>query len=300
MSTLPQQLNPSQVSAIARLFSSSVIRELAVRGESNLFSRLIKESSLIEGIDLSAPVSYLFDTAYSLLKKASNRNEYVYKAAIAHKVLQGTHSLRSATMLTEFRVGDCRADVVILNGTSTVYEVKSERDRLHRLEAQVSAYLQVFARVNVITGENHLDEVLFTVPPEVGVMLLSGRYQISTIREATDATDRIVPEVMFESLRLDESLKILNQLGVSCPSVPNTQRHRELRKRFIKLTPHEAHSGMVTVLRETRSMLPLAKLAQALPGSLHAAAFSTRLRRSDHPRLVKALQTPIKDAMNWA
>lgn len=300
MSTLPQQLNPSQVSAIARLFSSSVIRELAARGESNLFSCLVKESSLVEDIDLSASVSHLFDTAYSLLKKTGNRHEYVYKAAIAHKILLGKHTLRSATMLTEFRVGDCRADVVILNGTSTVYEVKSERDKLDRLEAQLSAYIQVFARVNVITGENHLAEVLSTVPPEVGVMLLSRRYQISTIREATDAPGRIVPEVMFDSLRLDESQRILNRLGISCPSVPNTRRYQELRKRFARLTPHEAHSGMVSVLRETRSMLPLAKLVLALPIYLRAAALSTRLRQSDHLRLVSALQTSIEDAMNWA
>jgi len=44
----------------------------------------------------------------------------------------------------------------------------------------------------------------------------------------------------------------------------------------------------------------LAKLVLALPIYLRAAALSTRLRQSDHLRLVSALQTSIEDAMNWA
>ena len=81
-------------------------------------------------------------------------------------------------MLSEFRAGTCKADLVILNGTSTVYEIKSERDSLVRLSNQVKNYKRVFAMVNVITSEGFVKSVCTTVPDDVGVMCLSKRYHI--------------------------------------------------------------------------------------------------------------------------
>lgn len=88
------------------------------------------------------------------------RHEYIYKAAPTHKILLGKHSLHSASVINEFRVGECKADVAILNGTATVYEVKSERDSLAWLERQIRANATVFAKVYVIASESHIQAVL--------------------------------------------------------------------------------------------------------------------------------------------
>src|SRR3546814_4003998 len=116
----------------------------------------------------------------------------------------GTHSLRTDSMLKEVRAGSCKADLVILNGTATVYEIKAERDSLARLANQIENYKRVFAKVNVIASEGHVEGVLTTVPDDVGVMCLSKRYRITTIREAVDCPARICPVTVFESLRSEE------------------------------------------------------------------------------------------------
>jgi len=295
-----QSLDVPQLAAVARLFSSTVIQEVARKGKSPLLSRLAVESGLAKTVPQTEPVRSLFDAAFSLLKRKDYRNEYVYKAAITHKVLLGAHSLQTASMLTEFRVGSCKADIAILNGTSTVYEIKSERDKLDRLQAQVSAYRQAFAKVNVITGENHLKAVLASVPADVGVLLLTDRFQISTVREAVDSVSGVIPEVIFDSLQLHESQQILESQGIVLPEVPNTKRHQLLRERFTRLDPHQAHTGMVKVLKETRSLQPLTGLVEVLPSSLCAAAFSTHLRQRDHGRLQVAMDVPLSEALNWA
>ncbi len=301
MSMSPRQpLDASQLAAVARLFSSGVLQEVARRGKSPLFSRLARESGLAGAIPLAEPVRNLFDLAFSVLKRKCYRHEYVYKAAITHKILLGAHSLQTAAMLTEFRVGKCKADIAILNGTSTVYEIKSERDKLDRLNTQVHAYRQAFAKVNVITGENHLKSVLANVPSDVGVLLLTNRYQISTVREAVDAPERIIPGVIFDSLQMHEAKKILVSLGFVVPKVPNTQIYQSLREQFVKLAPYEAHAGMVKVLKDTRSLKPLADLVDALPESLRAAAFSTPLRQQNYARLASAMDVPLREALNWA
>ncbi len=289
----------SRISAISRLFSSGVFREMARKGRSPLFARLIGQAEVTDLCPRGAKVGDAFDSAFSVLRTAGLRDEYVYRAALTEKVLLGTHSLKTACMLTEFRVGACKADLVILNGTATVYEIKSERDSLSRLARQVENYKKVFARVYVIAGENHIRSVIETTPEDVGVLCLSPRYQRSTIREAIDRPDRICTTTVFESLRLTEARAILLELGSVIPDVPNTLLHTAMRSAFAQLRPEDVHFSMVKTLKRTRDLAPLGRLVERLPSSLQAAALSIPVRRGDHARLIEAIETPLDAAMAW-
>jgi hypothetical protein len=292
--------NATQLSAMARLFSSGVFREMAKKGRSSLFRRLINMTDIAALCPADATVGHAFDSAFAILKRNGCRDEYVYRAALTQRVLLGKHSLNTACMLTEFRAGTCKADLAILNGTATVYEIKSERDSLARLANQVENYKRVFAKVFVIASNDHVDSVFKTVPTDVGVLELSARHQISTIREAEDRPDRICPVTVFESLRTAEAETILAQLGVQFPDVPNTLRRGVIRERFEKLDPTAVHMAMVETLKRTRDLAPLTELVERLPQSLHAAALSINIRRADHDRIVKAVSTPLTTAMAWS
>ena len=290
----------AQLSALTRLFSAAVFREMATKGRSGLFCRLLGQTDLIEHVSPYATVGDIFDSAFDILKIAGHRDEYIYRAAISQKVLMGTHSLRTASMLNEFRVGSCKADLVILNGTATVYEIKSERDSLARLANQIENYKRVFAKVNVIASEGHIEGVLDTIPDDVGVMCLSKRYQITPVREAVDFPARICPVTVFESLRMAEGIAILQAMGVTVPELPNTQKHAAVRDLFAKLDPVALHVEMVRTLKRTRDLAPLGDLVDRLPRSLQAAALSVSVRRSDHSRLIDATATPLRAAMTWS
>lgn len=292
--------NVSQLSAMTRLFSSAVFREMAKKGRSALFARLFAQTQLETPCGTNATVGNAFDSAFSVLKTAGLRDEYIYRAALTHKVLMGKHSLKTACMLSEFRVGNCKADLAILNGTATVYEIKSERDSLARLTNQIENYKKVFANIYVIAGEAHIRNVLETTPEDVGVMRLSRRYHISTEREALDCAERICTATVFESLRSAEASSVLVELGVAVPEVPNTMLHAALRECFQKLEPKDVHVAMVKILKRTRDLAPLGNLVDRLPRSLHAAALSIQVRRGDHDRLVEAVGTPLGAAMAWA
>ncbi|MBP0616593.1 sce7726 family protein [Jiella mangrovi] len=290
----------TQLSALTRLFSAAVFREMAKKGRSSLFRRLIEQTNMVQQSVPCATVGDTFDSAFKILKVAGHRDEYIYRAAITHKVLMGKHSLRTACMLNEFRAGNCKADLVILNGTATVYEIKSERDSLSRLLNQVENYKRVFARVNVIASECHVDGVLATVPNDVGVMCLSKRYRITTLREAENCPARICPGTVLRSLRVAEAVAILRAMGVTVPQVPNTLMHTALGDLFAALDPIALHFEMVRTLKRTRDLSPLGDLVDRLPVSLQAAALSVSVRRVDHSRLVNAIATPLHEAMAWS
>lgn len=289
----------STQSALARLFSPTVYRELATSGRSALFRRLIDQTDVKERCSPDATVAEAFEQAFRLLKPVGVRHEYVYRTAITQNVLLGKHSLRTSSMLSEFRIGDCRADVVILNGTATVYEIKSERDSLVRLANQVDSYKRVFAAVTVIACDRHLDGILRTVPDDVGVMQLSSRDQITTIRAASNRPERISPISIFESVRSSEAALILKAMDIPVPQVPNTQRHTAMRELFVGLDPEKAHREMVRTLKRTRNLAKLSSLIDALPESLHANALSITIHQSDHSRLMKAVNSPLGDSASW-
>jgi len=291
--------SPGQLAALSRLFSAAVFREMAAKGRSATFGRLIGQTGLLDGRFAGRTVGDAFDAAFTRLRRAGSRDEYVYRSALTHNVLLGRHSLNTACMLTEFRAGACKADLVILNGTATVYEIKSERDSLARLENQIRHYQRVFAKTYVIAGESHVADVLAVAPSEVGVLSLVRWDRISTVREAAETTGSVCPVTIFESLRTAEACKILKTLGVETPNVPNTLLHGALRERFEGLDPAAVHREMVATLKKTRNLAPLNALVDRLPASLQPAALSIQVRRADHDRLVKAVSTPFEEALTW-
>ena len=286
--------------AISRLFSAKVIREMAMHGRSTTFSQLARESGFADSFPLNKPISSVFDEAFLISKNVLYRHEYVYKAAIVDKIFLGVHNLNTASMLTELRANNCRADVVVLNGTSTAYEIKSERDNLNKLETQISAYRSVFARVNVIAAHKHIDSILHSVPPDVGVQVLSKRYQISTIREAVTDPHRVSPTSIFESLQIIEAKEIAIQLGIDIPDIPNTKMHLALKELFKNLDPAEVHHEMVNVLKRTRSLRQLSTLIESLPKSLRTAAMTVKLTKKDQLKLISAMEVKLGEALKWS
>lgn len=285
--------------ALARLFSSAVLGEMATRERSPMLARLVRTSGLDVDPGATEPLGTVFDLALKHLRRREHRHEYVYRAALVGKVLLGRHSLRTASMMTEFRVGRRKADAVILNGTGNAYEIKSERDSLRRLRNQVDAYSRVFATVKVIVGENGLRGVESVVPGHVGICVLSDRHQISERRKAYDDPGRTETAAIFDAINQKEATRILRKSGKRLPDVPNTRRYAKLRELFLTLDPVTAHRGMVDCLKETRKLDTLADVLDAAPESLRAAIIATPLTKRERDTFMRALDTPIREALAW-
>ena len=192
-------------------------------------------------------------------------------------------------MLNEFRIGSCKADLIILNGTGTVYEIKSERDSLSRLHNQITNYRKAFGKIYVIAGSEHIDDVLKTTESTIGVLSLTRWNRISTIREAEEVLDFLCPVTIFES----------SELGIKIPDLPNTQMHGFLKEEFSGLPPVSVYNLMLKTLKESRSLLSLRELILNLPKSLQPAALSIQLRSKDHERLINTMQLPLNEALLW-
>lgn len=282
--------------ALARFFSSGVLRELARTGRSATARRLSQQLHLVEQFGADMEVGDFYDAIFQHLIR-EYRHEYIYKNAIAEKILLGKHNLNTAFMLTEFRVDDCKADAVVLNGTSHVYEIKSEMDSFDRLDRQLAAYHKMFDFITVITTERLFKAVEDRVAPEVGIRVLAeGKYQFKQgiRREAISNKSNVDPLVVFNSLQRSEYLRILKEeLGVSLSHLPNTLIYGEARKFFAQLPPETAHDRMADVLKLRKQTLRLAEFIMEVPKSLKAASLSIRLTNEERNRFLDLLHQGI-------
>lgn len=288
-----------QLAVYSRMFSPAVVRDLGATGRSTLLTRLLKESNDSLGVE-NQTVEGALEDAFRVLKSTGNRDDYVYRSAVIQKLFVGRHSFQTATPFLEARSGSSRADVVILNGTSTAYEIKSERDSLARIHNQVLNYRQTWASVNVVTSARHALEVRQLVPGDVGIIVLSDRFTLQVEREAINAPERTSPLFLLNTLRNDEAHAVLAKTGLQPPSLPNTLVRSYLISEFAKLDSTRAHALAVEVLKATRSQAGTETAVRKLPTYLRAAGISQRFTERSYARLQAALATPLPQALNWS
>ena len=267
------EIDKQYFSALSRLFSPVVIDNIASYGYSKYLSEVFFNSRLFTQIEPEMTISNFFDLVYNFLFK-NYRNEYIYKNVIANKILLGKHSLNTSHMLTEFRAGKCKADVVVVNGTSTVYEIKSEYDSLKRLRSQIQSYLDIFDHVNVITFKEQSAQIDSILPDQVGILIVTDRNTISVVRDSRSNKENINTSILFDSLRKAEYLKIIEDYYGMMPDVPNTQIYKECKNLFCKLSPDIAHDLAMQILRTRKNTNALQEFIDNAPSSLSAYAMS--------------------------
>jgi hypothetical protein len=279
---------------LARLFSPTVVKEFAQTGSSPFASAILKEAAFTHRLAPATTMRDFFDHVYSLLFR-TYRNEYIYKNVIAQKILLGVHSLTTTCMLTEFRAGDCKADTVLLNGTSTVYEIKSAYDSIERLSRQIAAYRKVFDKINVITSDSQTEKVAGTVGDDIGLLVLTDRNTIRTVRKPASLKHSVQPEVIFDSLRSSEYEQIVKTHFDAIPAVSNTRMYQACRELFRTLSPETAHDAMVTVLKQRGSSRRLHEFIASVPPSLKALSLSCRLGGAEQARFAEVLNASVGD-----
>jgi len=277
---------------LSKLFSSSILRELSIDSDSLRLREIVKLSGIMSHDNTPITFGGVFEIIYRHLKN-NYKSEYVYKNIIANKILLGRHSLKTSALLHEFRTGASKADVLVLNGTSTVYEIKTEYDNLNRLEDQVRNYCKVFDKVYVVASEKYLKKVMDLIPIEVGVFVLTKRNTLSKRKKAKSNKNVINSDYVINSLRKNEVDEIINDFFGYRLNVPNTMFRTEARILFRKIPKEILHKMMVSILRERADLTISKEFISVLPQSLKFAGITTMFSREQCRKFQELLSFKI-------
>lgn len=152
--------------------------------------------------------------------------EQEIKTLVRNKLSTSIHGEGAAFVLELFIDSFARrADLVMANGKLSAYEIKSDRDSLHRLEGQIETYLRLFEEFTIVCAEKHLDGVLKLAPEGVGIWALKRGGELHVIKRA-----RSIPQKSRESWLSFLSVDELRLLMRSCDLTSTGDRQKLLNQ----------------------------------------------------------------------
>ncbi|WP_312530963.1 sce7726 family protein [Comamonas sp.] len=276
---------------IARIFSRPVLDDIARRGTAKHIAKRLAGLG-VRPAKCDASVADLLDASLTELGQEF-RCEYVYKAAIANRIVFGKHSPRTSSMSIELGVAGSIIDVAVFNGTSTAYEVKTEYDSYRRLNTQTPAYLRAFDNVYVVTHPDLSQRYATLVDERVGILCLTDKGSLREVRKPVRDISRIETAVIFRMLRRQEYMYAVHRHFGPQPAMPNGHLHQYYEQLFCRLTSQQAHKILVSTMRARTTDEDTVAFVSSLPQSLRVLGYETPLSRPKRQRLLDALAESI-------
>lgn len=268
----------------AKFFSRSVILEFLYKREPKHITSTIKNSNAIAP-DKAAKIQYkeLFDMVY---QQISTRYpcEYVYKnVALFHEILSTKHN-DDAKLLTEVAVGNSKADIVVVNGTTTVYEIKTELDTLRRLENQLEDYIRVFDRINVLTCKNKLNGILEILNSRLEFAVIG----ICIFEETASGIEIVTYKDSQSNLNNIDNLSVYDTINYSEFRKYYPEIVKEDFVSFAKVETHKIFSDIIRTRAKDQDFL------QHMPDSLKmVGSVMQKLSRKDKSKLIQKLENYV-------
>ena len=232
----------------------------------------------------------LLKKSYSLISKYY-RCEYVYKNELI-KLLLDKYGTRNSVYFSEFRVGNSIADMVMFNGESKAFEIKTEYDTPRRLDKQMEDYKRFFDKCYIVISENKLDDYYNIVESTTGIITMSRDNGHIILKEVKTAyqNDRFDSEALMSCLRTNEYKNIVISLGISLDGVAGYDMYK-----FCCNVISCANSDKVRelFLREVKKRKNNTSLLRTYPMSLRQMMLSLNLPEDKASKLLKQLKTNI-------
>lgn len=280
-----------QQQAVAEVFTTAVFRALSESRIAQRAHRIVNLAPLVED-PARWTLADAYDAGHRFLRQ-SYRSEYFYKNSIVSKVIFGYHRPSTASALLEFQMGASYADVVVLNGTTTTYEIKTDLDSFARLRTQLADYSARTEHVNVVTSESKAASAEKALPDHVGLVVLKRSGALGVIRPSVGGFERLNPQAMFDLLRGDEALVALRRSVGYELDVPRGDAWKRTRALYAELPADVAHRETLRALRGRSAGAVELATTDSFPASLRALAYGTELSGAARARLIQRLKQPF-------
>ena len=270
---------------------------------STSFFKIIKNGDLsfiearINRYDLDYLMSGKFYTYMDYIKYiyrelAQNyRNEYYYKNTFINSILLKHYGIKDTIAINEFRVGSSVADLVLFNGSSKAFEIKTELDSSKRLKGQVADYRKIFEECYIVTEES-LIEKYAKEDHSVGIIALRKTNRSVKMYEwrGAERNATIDAETLMRCLRTKEYKNIVKAFYGDLPEM-NSFNMFNICSEMIKAIPHQELS--VLFLNQLKKRKSSTFFLETFHKELRQLALAMNLEQKKYEILVNYLNRPI-------
>jgi len=231
---------------------TSFLRLLRYNDYSFIDSKIERFDSLKVGRSIETYYDYI-RYIYNELRK-HYRNEYMYKNTFINELLIAAYGVKDTIAINEFRVGNSIADVVLFNGTSKAFEIKTELDSDKRLNGQMADYTKLFKECYIVTHEALVEKYL-KEDESFGIIELKEyprSLKMRTIRSAKE-NKTIDPEAIIRSIRSHEYKSIVEKYYGELPNVNSYEMFNSCRSLIMEIPNDKLNMLFIEQLKSRKS-----------------------------------------------
>lgn len=174
-------------------------------------------------------------------------------------------------------MGGSIADIVVLNGTTTTYEVKTDLDHFSRLSTQLIDYTSHTEHVFVVVSEKRAVLAEQQINDSVGILALRQNGALSTIRPSSSNLSQMSVDNLYLMLRTSEAADLLRRAIGYEADVPTGHLWLRMRELFREFSIEVAHQHVLTQLRHRSTNAFKLVSNRDFPHSMRALAYGTEL-----------------------
>ncbi len=217
------------------IFSRSVFTEILKFDDFSHLDWLLSQYKNLNG------KTYLnsIQKAYTSMAK-EYRCEYIYKNELLKSLLK-QYGKEDTAFFSEFRVGNSIADIVMFNGESKAFEIKTEYDSNRRLNKQIADYKKIFDKCFLVIPEEKYSEYLSCVDDATGIILMSRENGRVFLNEVKCAKQNPIfdTEILMSCLRISEYQDIAKYTGATLDNVSYYNLFSVCRKHIATINAEE-------------------------------------------------------------
>lgn len=212
--------NMDRMRLYSSLFSRRTINNILSYGDFSNINRVWQICDQNNPKYKEATYAEYFAGLYNALIQ-NYRCEYIFKNEVVNKILLRHFTNQDTVAFSEFRVDQSIADLAMFNGTSRVYEIKTDYDSDKRLARQLADYHNLFERCYLVVSKESKSHYESIIPSSVGIITLerAPHSLIHHIERESMQKNTIDVHTMMRSVRTAEYMNITKKVCGYLPDV---------------------------------------------------------------------------------
>jgi len=272
---------------LSQILSPSMFKKTVREGDFLSFQKRIKNHLNVKHCSTNLDV---IQSLYKSLQR-EYRCEYIYKNSLFLDIIK-EYGLEKTLTLNELKIGTSKADLVMLNGSVRVFEIKTELDGLSKLSKQLNDYQKFADEVNIVTDGKNAEKLTAEYgDTNIGIIVLDTKNKLQTIKKANNNTSLFDFDPIFKILRKQEYLELVMDNFGFIPDVPNTQIFRTCYELLSRLNIVDFQKQVLEKLKERKLISPNLLVSSKTPKELKYICNSLDFNEQEYHKLYDFLTT---------
>jgi hypothetical protein len=232
--------------AASRIFRPDFLRLVVA----NAHRTYLEDIGLLRHVGPASTIQDLLERVYDEMARGY-RSEYLYKNEVIRRLVIARHKPERTTVLLEKPIARwaSRLDMLVVNDTTTAYEIKTDHDDLERVRKQTDLALEAFDHVFVACSERWASAVESTVDERVGIVAMKRRGTFARVRPAADNAHNVKPQAVLPLLHRAEYTAAIERHVGPVPTLNVATHYDVCSAMFSRLSGETAHKLLLAALK---------------------------------------------------